>query len=550
MCGLLYDYFRGFYEQLDIYLGYPVLHGPSEIVATPWGQLLALGIVAAATYAYFYSDIVVRKVGVYIHLAVACFLWAEILILGLAFTTWPTLAPQETVIIALAVTGLLANFVLTRFEPAVAYLRRTGPVLALGLSILPLLLGLVLHIRAVASVGSAWHYTLGWGYVAAMALTAAACRAAALLHRSGKPWLVTIYLFGGGGSLMLMASGILLCYDPDLPWVWIAPVLMLIPLAFLTVAHFYRGRALETPVVWAAHAMTLVLVASCLGVAFEGFAVQHGQPTNLLLAAFFAAAAVFYLLAALWRDRQFAVYACAAAAAAAVWQLLSYRDLEPEYYIGAFALLGLALLIVYRFAVLDKGPKAGLGRAAFQSGNALLTLAAVAAALLALSSLAASGFQFLGSGNGDGLYKGTPSMGGSRREFELTLLVGLEAVVVATSVLALFLVRRPAWRRWYLLAAIGNAALTVLVMILQLDWTTSEKLEAVCLALGAVVLVASHLGWFREHEREDDMVSFGLFVGCLLVAVPLSWGSIAASPARPSTRSTRSTRWACWRWAW
>ena len=70
-CGLLYDYFRGFYEQLDVYLGYPVLHGPSEIVETVSGQLLALGVVAAATYAYVYSDLVVRKVGVYIHLAVA-----------------------------------------------------------------------------------------------------------------------------------------------------------------------------------------------------------------------------------------------------------------------------------------------------------------------------------------------------------------------------------------------------------------------------------------------------------------------------------------------
>ena len=509
-CGLFYDaYFRPLYKQLDISLGYSVLIGQSEIVATVWGQLLALGIVAAATCAYVYSDVVVRKVGVYIHLALVTFLWAEILLLNLAFTALPDLTlvdKMEIVIVALALTGLLANLAVTRFEPAGSLLRRTGPALALTLSILPLLLGLVLHVRAI------WHYDkLWWWYVAAMAATAVACRAAAFLHQGGKPWLVTLYLFGGGGSLMLAASGVLLSYEPDLPWAYIAPWLMLIPLAFLVAARLYRGRSLETPVVWAAHAMTLVLVVSCLGAVGEGFAVKYDHPENLPLATFFALAAVFYLLAAVWRDREFAVYACAAAAAAAVWQLLSYWNLEPEYYLGAFAVLGLLSLVGYRFAVLEKGQKVGLGRAAFQAGNALLTLAAVGGALLALNSLATSAL---------------PPSDQSlvvKRQVELVLLVGLQAVLVAAAAAALFLVRHPAWRRWYILAAVGNAALTVLVLILQIEWTPWQKLEVVCLVLGVALLVAAHLGWFREREREDDMVSFGLLLGSLLVAVPLTW---------------------------
>src|ERR1700687_2931561 len=36
------------------------------------------------------------------------------------------------------------------------------------------------------------------------------------------------------------------------------------------------------------------------------------------------------------------------------------------------------------------------------------------------------------------------------------------------------------------------------------------------------MLVASHVGWFREQERHDDLVSLGLFLGSLLVAVPLT----------------------------
>ena len=56
--------------------------GPPAIVAEHWGQLLALALVVAATYAYVYSDLVVRRVGVYIYLAVFTLLWAEVLIIN------------------------------------------------------------------------------------------------------------------------------------------------------------------------------------------------------------------------------------------------------------------------------------------------------------------------------------------------------------------------------------------------------------------------------------------------------------------------------------
>jgi len=52
-------------------------HGPPAIVTERWGQLLALGLVMAGTYAYAYSDLMVRRVGVYIYLAVFTLLWAR-----------------------------------------------------------------------------------------------------------------------------------------------------------------------------------------------------------------------------------------------------------------------------------------------------------------------------------------------------------------------------------------------------------------------------------------------------------------------------------------
>ena len=78
-----------------------------------------------------------------------------------------------------------------------------------------------------------------------------------------------------------------------------------------------------------------------------------GKPLNLLLAAFFAEAALFYALAAAFRRQGFNVYLGTAMACGAVWQLLLYWHVGPEYYTLTFALVGLALLVCYRLAVLE-----------------------------------------------------------------------------------------------------------------------------------------------------------------------------------------------------
>src|SRR5262249_23319043 len=51
----------------------------TRIVTEPWGQVLALCLVVAGIYAYLSSDVVVRRVGIYVYLAAFCLLWAEIL---------------------------------------------------------------------------------------------------------------------------------------------------------------------------------------------------------------------------------------------------------------------------------------------------------------------------------------------------------------------------------------------------------------------------------------------------------------------------------------
>ena len=149
------DLFRDLFRSL---FAYPLpgglkLEQPNGVLEAS-GRLLALGLIAAATYAYAYSDLVVRRVGVYIHLAVVCFLWAE-----LSLLRWMD-GPPEAFLIALALTGLLANFALTALLPPASTLRRTGPALALGLCGLPLLIGLLMHFEAIAFRPGALHAEL------------------------------------------------------------------------------------------------------------------------------------------------------------------------------------------------------------------------------------------------------------------------------------------------------------------------------------------------------------------------------------------------------
>src|SRR5262249_26040852 len=76
-----------------------------EIVTQPGLKLLALGLFLAGFAAYLYSDLVVRKIGVYVFLAAFCLLWSELL----AMLAIPVVVPSEVIILVLAVTACAAN---------------------------------------------------------------------------------------------------------------------------------------------------------------------------------------------------------------------------------------------------------------------------------------------------------------------------------------------------------------------------------------------------------------------------------------------------------
>jgi hypothetical protein len=469
--------------------------GQPQIVTALGGKLLALALVLLGTYLYAYSDLVVRRRGIFIHVAVATLLWAEVLVIRMF--EWP-IPIVEVVIIALALTGLLANIALTMSRAGESPLMRAGPALALGLSILPVILGVLEHYSATALLRHELRQSLTWSYVAAMLVTAVACRIGAFLYRRRQPALSLTYFFGTGAATMAAAAGLLLVYfKGQAEWHLQAPILMVIPLLYLVAARLYGERSPARPLVWVAHAATIVMLVSSIGTALRGFVLVRGEVLNLALAGFFAEAALFYGLEAAWRRHAASVYACTISAAAAAWQLLIYSQVAEEYYLLCFAVLGLILLISYRFSVLERARVPALAKAALQCGNGLLSVGFAGGALLTLGEL---------------LHE-------SARQ---NTLLALTAALAVIALAAVALVRQGGWRRWYAAMSIAHAVLALLVLAVLSHLTHWQRLEIVCVALGTCLLIASHVGWYREHEEHTDLVSIGLVMGCLLLVLPLT----------------------------
>jgi hypothetical protein len=101
-------------------------------------------------------------------------------------------------------------------------------------------------------------------------------------------------------------------------------------------------------------------------------------------------------------------------------------------------------------------------------------------------------------------------------------LVGLLASLAVISLLAAWLVRHAAWRRWYVFMAIVEAGLMFLTMHMLSNLNTWEKMEIFSVVIGLALLTIGHIGWHREYEHQEDLVSFSLMIGSLMVAVPLA----------------------------
>jgi hypothetical protein len=466
----------------------------------PTQRLLAVGLVLAGAYAYLYSDLVVRRVGVYVYFAAFMLLWAELLVIDLAKLN----SHPSALIGVLALTSLAVNLVQSlAFGKAAsqssAKLARPLPALGVMLSTAPVLLGVVLHMRATRlDIHSTWPYSVTWAYVAAMALTAVCCRISAYLHERRMPRLAAAYLAATAAATLVGAAGLLSMLGLK-AWPVQSPLLMLIPILYLLASRLYQGRPSQQPLAAVAQAATAVLLISAIFSALNF--IQRLEPvvgmhTNLLLSLLCAEAAVFYFAAAILYGGATNVYLATAMACGSVWQLLNFWDFRAEYYCVTFAVLGTGLLAAYRLAAWERVARPALVVAAFRCANALMSLSFVAAALMALSRLATSATDWF--------------------------LAGLLAAFTLLGLFAAALVQHSGFRRWYITVAVAEAALTFIALQQQIHLSPWQNIELFCVAVGLILLVIGYVLWYREQDRQSDAASFCLLFGSLLAGVPLA----------------------------
>lgn len=207
-------------------------------------QWLGLVLVLAGTYAYVYSDVIVRKRGIFIHIAAFTLLWAEVLIVQLLNLKLGV----DVIIMTLAITSLLSHlthYLLSSENPYT----RSLPLFGLLLGILPVAIGVVVYLDHFGLQAVWADEAPRWTFVGAMLLTAVACRvgAASVSPCIGEPDDVVLLCHGAATMVAAVATLSALGLNR---WQSHAPIMMLIPVAYLVAAKFYGERSTAKPLLW------------------------------------------------------------------------------------------------------------------------------------------------------------------------------------------------------------------------------------------------------------------------------------------------------------
>lgn len=502
---------------LAILLGSQLLAWFEEPAMALWGigapdnlltanHLVAAGVWLAGAYAYLYSDFVVRRIGVYVVLAGVSLVMAQVTLL-LGFDV-----PAEGILAAMAVTSVAVNAAQAKLAAADSKMVRWTAPLGWALATVPVIWGGVLHVRAVSPLAEVhgWNRGASGWFVAAMVVVTAANWASAWLVRRRDERSATAYFVLSALAAVVAAAGLLRMLGLT-AWNQQAPWLMLVPVAYMVASRLWRGRPAERPLYWVAQGSGAIVVAQTLIGAASNLSTllpRVGSTETLLLALVFVEATVLYGLGAIMHRRGLNLHAAMAAACGALWQMMGYLGVDSSYYAMLFAGLGVILLVVSRVLGLEESNQpqrgggsvpalSGAGLPAYQAGNAVICVALLAAFLQGLAGLAMAPAGW------------TPVVA-----LAATVAAGVAAAVVAPS---------SAWRRFYGVASVALAAVTMLRFNLLLDLTGWQKLEVFCVAVGSALLVGSHVAAFREADgRRNESVSVGLGLGSLLATVPLA----------------------------
>lgn len=475
---------------------------PQPAVATHNNlKIIALGLSLAAAYSYFYSQIVVAQRGRYTASAVATLLWCALILMDLLAIPFT----MEVAAMMAASSALIARLPnLWRRGEALAVVSGDGPFARLtadrtlegfsrAASAIALLLVGCSYARARFATNPLIHaYQLSEMFVVTASLTAVTIwLGSRSLARGGREWhlvavaILAVFVVAGTIESLGYAFG---------PHTLVGEMLVPVVIAAyaLSTQDVLRRREWST----AAEAAAAILLAVGCGVAFGMVDVVSLGARSIWLAVFFAGAAICHGLISSIRFRIHSAVGVALSVCCFAWQLMLAMDITQHVFLYATLLTGVTAVGGAKIT-----PAISPLRTICQwTGRICLSYGGVAAMLLAAARLL----------TGESYWA----------------IVGLLAAYCAASGATAWLAVDSKWRRHFTIVATFELGLMLLTIGSLSTLSFAQRVELLATAAGAFILVAGVMGWLREQDRRDPLVSCNLAVGSLLAAVPLVIGLI------------------------
>lgn len=473
----------------------------SRIATTPW---MAGSLWLAAAYLWSYSDLAVRRLSIYTYLAALAVVLAEITFL------YPVL-PLEVLIIALSMTALAAQFMITRTTAIDSRLFTVVGNVAAIIGVVTFGMGMIRHLQSILPGGN---NPIHDPKLFAISMLAIAINL--FFHGLAQPERKTSSL-ASGWTCSALSLWLASMYGLNFIGIQSAtdqlPLLMLIPIVIVLLAQRHFNASFVKPAIIAAHVMTvcgLVLSVASVNSMDERMALirtgAHDRATLFMGLTFLELAFLNFATRSTAQFRLVTLSCGGIWSLAAVWKLLVFVDLPEVWFGPLFAAVGVLLSVIDQ---LTSTKNQFLLENEKTHGEEKQTL------------LNAGGSVCLVIGELIAFFQTLPLLFVAIKPIPALSLTAI-LLTAALSLVASILSPANASRSWHRFASVMIAAAISLAWIRSHHFADYQKLELALEALGIAWLVAGFAGRLNEEGETRSLgVTWALWAGSLLATFPV-----------------------------
>lgn len=468
-----------------------------EAMKVVGGKFCVLGVLIAASLAYFYCGVTRRKNVVFNLMGVLIGAWAVVQT-AVVFQIHITLDAGLVALAAFLIgINLIRSFIYRKGELT------DGCSMAIGMSALSLMTYVIVQYVSTAS-----GFFAGWINVAQAVLAASILITLPRFWDTKNSSVANPMLFASSAAIAFaMIAAVYGLGFTQVAYLAAIATVMVLLLAIITLVTSF---SFDDKVSMVANAMTCVALVFWVG---SIFVTGVGFTSTVSIAIAMLSLINCGILTFKSCDR-LSIVTGAVCSKIFVAQMVLLFDLTNGYAIViAIMLVGLALVIAARMMA-KANSKFEAQQTVHHAGNGLVCVAAIGASLFALTALAAGGAAF------------------SHLALVLIQLVSLGIATTCTKDIG--------WRRGFLVSAITIVGTAIALVINLSTLTIFQRVEIFSIAVGIFMVALGYIGWSRESKGfKSDAVSFNLIVGSWVLVAPFVVGIIGDRMAESTVDAWR-----------